>query len=277
MFSALLEFSGLPQIGFAHHFYYAGLHQGRYGKDEKTFELVYVKSGEIAFELYGRHCTVPAGGIFLLFRHLPVQIFCTGAHCSVQLSMDYELTLLEEEGSREDFPGIVLPVVIPPCAEAEAIKRELYSIVSQMNISRETAHFAASLAAAGILERINRFYRSGLSASQHAPSSLSYKIKKYIAGAMDKDIPLSDLAETLDKTPNYLNAVFKEANGITIHQYINREKVRVIAELMEDKGLSFKAACENVAITDVSYGYRLFKKHTGVTPGDYLAGKRYQE
>jgi len=274
--NALLEFSSLPQIGFAHHFY-AENHSSIYGKKEKSFEVVYVKSGRITGELYGQCFVAEQGSIFILFRHLPIRILSSGAHCTVQLSMEYTFDLLEEGCPvPEEFPGIVVPFVIPPCSDNEVIKKDLYAIVSQMGISRKTNQMGASLCAMGVLEKINRLGRSNLSGAQQSGSILSYRVKKYIASHMDREVSLAELAAEMDKTPNYLNAVFKETNGITLHQYMSREKVRIIAELMENKGLPFKTACENVAVTDVSYGYRLFKKHTGLTPGEYLSGGRYQ-
>jgi len=55
---------------------------------------------------------------------------------------------------------------------------------------------------------------------------------------------------------------------------MNREKIRLIAELMEYQGLTFQEACENVGITDLSHGYRLFKRHMGVTPKQYITAER---
>ena len=77
------------------------------------------------------------------------------------------------------------------------------------------------------------------------------------------------LAKQQDISPGYLATVFKKETGITIGQYINSEKIRLISELMNNKGLSFRLACESVGIADVSYGYRLFKKQMGLTPGEY--------
>ena len=71
-------------------------------------------------------------------------------------------------------------------------------------------------------------------------------------------------------TPNYINSVFKKRQGISIRQYINKEKVSLICELMHHRGVSFKIACENAGIFDVSYGYRLFKKSMGITTKEFL-------
>jgi len=106
---------------------------------------------------------------------------------------------------------------------------------------------------------------------------LCYKIKKIITGSKGEDISLDLLSRKIGKTPNYLNYVFKEETGMTIHSYIIKEKVRIICELILSRSLSFKDACQAVGINDVSYGYRLFKKQTGLTPGAFSKGETYSK
>ena len=132
------------------------------------------------------------------------------------------------------------------------------------------------MAALGILSKIDRIGRRQ-AATESTTSLWEYKIKEYIARYIHKNITLGDIAAALQKTPNYLNSVFHEATGTSIHRYINGEKVKRIAEILENREMSFQDACAAVAITDVSYGYRLFKKHMGVTMRSYLSGERKQK
>lgn len=273
-----LQFNTIPHIGFAHHFYMENYCQ-KHNISEKSLELVYVKNGEIIAEVYGMSFKVHEGSIFLLFRDLPYKLYSAGgvpqAHCSIQLVFDYSLSIIKDFYELPgDFNGLILPLVIAPGAETEMIKKELYTIVSELGTSREKYTLSASLAAMGILAKLDRICRWELYAKKKSASILEYKIKQYITEHIHKNIHLTDLETALEKTPNYLNSVFKLSTGLSINQYISKEKVRLIGELMENKGLSFKASCESVAIMDVSYGYRLFKKHMGVTPKTYLLGNR---
>ncbi|MBQ9859458.1 MAG: helix-turn-helix transcriptional regulator [Clostridia bacterium] len=275
MFYACLSFTGLPKVGFAHHFYTENY--GTYqAPDDSTFELVYIKQGGITVELYGERFTAQPGSLLLLYRHLPARLTSTDStaqsHCSVQFSLPCEVTIRwEGTPPPADFAGILLPMVYPPGEETERIKRELYGIVSDLGISREENERSASLRVVGLLGRLSSLYGRNLHSS--ASSVLSYRVKRYIAAHLGRrSITLQQLAAELDKTPNYINAVFKSVNGITIHQYINRERVRMMADLMEHRGLSFQEACENVGVEEPTYGYRLFKKQMGVSPGEYLRG-----
>lgn len=280
MKGTLLHFTGLPQIGFAHHFYMENYQQNN-NTSEKSLELVYVKSGSIVAEMYNQTFLIEPGSLFILYRDLPYRLYTVNgepqSHCSVQLIMDFSCEYAEDTGEcPKNYNGLILPVIQPPGPDTENLKKDLYSLVSDLSISREKFGFSSALAACGILAKLDGLCRQKLNSQKSASSYWEYRIKRYIAEHLHQNITLDSLACALEKTPNYLNSVFRESAGITLHQYINREKMQLIAELMKNKNLSFQMACENVAINDISHGYRLFKKHMGITPGAYLAGKHWK-
>lgn len=278
MAATLIHFQDVPMLGFAHHLYTEEPRQIQ-NDIQHSFVLVYVKTGHLTVQIYDRSFEAPAGCVLVLFRHVPFQILSVGNmpqdYCSVQVYTDYSFGFLEDN---EDFPanfaGLALPVVIPPGSDAERIKKDMYAIVSSLSVSREAYKFSAAMMMCGILSRLDTLYRQ----KQHRGKSMSpyweHKIKSYIADHIRERISLDVLAKSMDKTPNYLNSVFIKTTGVSIHQYINREKMRLAAALMEGQGLTFGEACENVGITDLSHGYRLFKRHMGVTPKEYLSAER---
>ncbi len=278
MAATLISFQELPKFGFAHHLYTEEIRQIQ-NDIQRSFVLVYVKSGHLTVQIYDRIFEAPAGSVLVLFRHVPFQIFSARGmpqdYCSIQIYTDYSVGFLDDnEDFPEDFAGLALPVVIPPGVDAELIKKDMYAIVSSLSISREVYSFSAATMVCGILSRIDALYRQ----KQHRGKSVSIyweqRIKRYLADHMRETVSLESLAEVMDKTPNYLNSVFSKATGMSIHQYMNREKMRFAATLMETQGLAFREACENVGITDLSHGYRLFKRHMGVTPKEYLSAER---
>lgn len=277
MAATLIQFCDVPKFGFAHHLYTEDPHQIQ--KDiQHSFVLVYVKSGHLTARIYGKTFEAPAGSILVLFRHVPFQLQSGGNmpqdYCSIQICTGYSFGLLEDnEDFPENFSGLALPVVIPPGSDAEGIKKDMYTIVSSLTVSREVYGFSAAMTVCGILSRLDTLYRQ----KQHRGKSISLywenRIKRYIADHIRELVSLEELAHAMDKTPNYLNSVFRKATGVGIHQYINREKMRLAAALMEEQALTFGEACENVGICDLSHGYRLFKRHMGVTPKEYLSAE----
>lgn len=277
MSATLISFQTLPKFGFAHHLYTEDPWQEQKNL-QKSFVLVYVKSGHLTAQIYGRTFEAPAGSILVLFRHVPFRLSCTDGsaqdYCSIQVYADYSFDFIEDS---DDFPagfsGLSLPVVTLPSGDTEQIKKDMYAIVSSLSISRELYSTCATMALCGILYKLDALYRQKLHRGKSTFSYWEDRIKRYVAGHIQSQITLKDLAQTMGKTPNYLNSVFSEAAGISIHQYINREKMRLAATLMETRQLSFQDACENVGITDLSHGYRLFKRHVGVTPKKYMSGE----
>ena len=273
---AALEFNTLPRVGFAHHFHVENYEQN-HKKQENSLEIVYVKEGTVLLESGGVCTEVAPGSVAVIFRTMPFSIRAVdGAlhrHCSVQLQFDYRLSLLDDTTPPPaEFEGLLLPLILPPCAEAENIRKELYTIVSELGVSRCEREFPAALTALGILARLDGLQRQK-SITGNTSSIWEYRIKQYIARHLHTDITLSDIAEALGKTPNYLGSVFRAATGSSILQYINGEKVRRIAEMMETREMPFKTACAAVGITDVAYGYRLFKQYMGVPMRTYLSGE----
>lgn len=277
---ALLTFTQLPQVGFAHHFYTEAYSQ-RHTNPNNSLELAYVKEGAFTAEFGGNSYTIQPGSVLVLMRNRPFRTYAPPglpqAHCSVQLVLDYTCEFVENPTEiPSDFPGLVLPLVVPPGAEAEQIRKELYTIVAEVSARRDAPPLSVSAAGLTLLMQLDRLFRRTQYRKQTG-SLLEYKVKRYVAEHIHREITLEEIGEALHKSPNYLNSVFKMATGLSIRRYINRERVHRIAELMEGKGLPFKTACENVAIYDVSYGYRLFKQHMGMTSRAYFEMQRHVE
>lgn len=277
MAATLISFKNIPQFGFAHHVYTENTHQIQ-NDIQRSFVLVYVKSGHLTAHIYDRTVEAPAGSILILFRHVPFQLSSPGNtsqdYCSIQVYTDYSFDLMEDG---EDFPpnyaGLALPLTVPPGNEAEQIKKDMLSMISALSVSRELYSFSAAMTLCGILSRLDAFYRQKQHRGKNTSFYWEYKIKRYIADHIRSVVSLEELAAAMEKTPNYLNNVFSRSAGISMHQYMNREKTRLIAALMEDQGLTFQEACENVGITDLSHGYRLFKRYMGVTPRQYMTAE----
>ena len=275
MYYGELTFNTVPTIGFAHHLYAEKQQTTVYGRHHKGFEIVYISNGELELNYNEQTLTASTGSIVVLFRELPITLFGSAeqSHCTVQAEMPLQFTLLDN-GEIPQPNSLYLPFVIPPCPENERIKKMLYTIVSDLGVSREDNGFHAALQFMEILRLLDKHARTLYCELDNA-SLISYRVKQLISQQFDKTLTLADIAADLNKTPNYINRLFREANGITIHQYINREKAARIAELIRHRQIPFKTACDSVGIFDTAFGYRLFKKHIGITPKQFLNSKVY--
>ena len=96
----------------------------------------------------------------------------------------------------------------------------------------------------------------------------------YIHENLDKKLSLSELAKKCFYNPSYFSRVFKERFGITLADYLTRERTEHAAKLL----LSTDYTTEHIA-TVCGYGdksslYRAFRKEYGVTPSEYRTQKQ---
>lgn len=80
------------------------------------------------------------------------------------------------------------------------------------------------------------------------------------------DLNISITALHFDITPSYLSALFKEQTGQNLLEYINHTRVERVKELLEE-GLNLTEICALTGFRSSGALIRVFKKSTGVTPG----------
>lgn len=276
MLAGYLKFDSIPKIGFAHHHYSDG-YIFDYKKKANSFEIVYINSGTIVAEFNGKTFYAHEGDIFVLFRHLPIKLYTHGykqqSHCTVQLEFDYTFKLVElSEPFADD--GIILPFLTKQCSLTKEIKRDLYGIVHQVSASPDRHSFSAALKTIEIMKKLDSIARETSEKTNPTHSHIASLVENYVNNNVYKKIRLSDISVAIGKSPNYINFAFKKAKGTTITKYINEEKISVITTLMKKQNMHFSEACNSVGILDYSYGYRLFKKHTGLTPNMFLKSEQ---
>lgn len=272
MLAGYLKFNSIPEIGFAHHHYSDG-YMFDYKKTTNSFEIVYINSGTIVSEFNGKTFYAEAGDIFVLFRHLPIKLYSYGneeqSHCTVQLQFDYTFELIE---LNDQFPddGIILPFITKRSALTKEIRKVLYEIVHQVSTSPDRYSFDSALKAVEIMQKLNNIARNTVKKENESHSKIATLVENYVKDNINKKINLKDISIAVGKSPNYINFAFKNIKGSTITEYINEEKISVITTLMRKHNIHFSEACNAVGITDISYGYRLFKKYIGLTPNMFL-------
>ena len=94
-------------------------------------------------------------------------------------------------------------------------------------------------------------------------------IDRYINENMDQNISIDDLAERLNYSKYYFLREFKKLNDITPYQYVVDMKMRKAKELLSQKDYSIAEASYDLGYSDQAYFTHAFKKHTGLTPGQF--------
>jgi len=90
-------------------------------------------------------------------------------------------------------------------------------------------------------------------------------MEKYYA----RDISIEHLAGDLNMSPRNFLRRFKQATGRLPGEYLQATRVAIAKEMLEDGARSVQAVSAAVGYEDVSFFRVVFKRCTGMTPGEY--------
>ena len=94
-------------------------------------------------------------------------------------------------------------------------------------------------------------------------------VRGYIADHLLENINIGVLAEHLSCSQSRLMRIFKKKNGLTIMEYLTRERMKKAKRLLEDTDLPISTIASFAGYEDYSYFTRVFKKESGITPREY--------
>lgn len=99
---------------------------------------------------------------------------------------------------------------------------------------------------------------------------LARRIKAYIASSDKAALSLETVAEAFNMSSRHLSRVFKSTEGENFSKYLVRARFEAACNLLcENLDLSIADISNEVGYSNVGYFIKLFKQHTGVTPGQY--------
>lgn len=104
-----------------------------------------------------------------------------------------------------------------------------------------------------------------------ASEDMNYVVcaQTYICEHFSEDISLEDCAAKAGVNAFYLSHIFREQTGQTFVEYLTQVRMRRALELCKDPAQSIKSIAEQSGYSNISYFYRVFKKATGKTIGEY--------
>lgn len=93
--------------------------------------------------------------------------------------------------------------------------------------------------------------------------------KDFVVRNLNRKISLTRIAEEVGRNPSYLSRKFAEQEGVTLRQYILRERLRAAANMLRysDEGISTIAGY--LQFSSQSYFGVCFKEQYGMTPNSY--------
>jgi len=94
-------------------------------------------------------------------------------------------------------------------------------------------------------------------------------IVSYVDTHLSEDISLDLIADKLNLTAGYLSTYFKEKTGTNFSEYLNGLRVQRAKELLRNLDTKIQEASLQVGYQNVNSFIRMFKRYSGMTPGEY--------
>ena len=92
---------------------------------------------------------------------------------------------------------------------------------------------------------------------------------KYLEENVIPDKSIAEISSMCGVSVGCFERLFKAHYGITPMEFLNAQKIFFIKELLRDKNNSLEEIAEKTGFCDSGYLCRIFKKKTGMTPGEY--------
>jgi len=96
------------------------------------------------------------------------------------------------------------------------------------------------------------------------------QIRKYVDGNYMDDVSIERMGVVFGVTPTYLSRIFREKTGEKYIDYVTGIRMKKAEELLETQKYSIRRVSEQVGYSSEKYFSRLFKKHFGVSPSQYM-------
>lgn len=94
------------------------------------------------------------------------------------------------------------------------------------------------------------------------------KILEFLNTNFTKEMSIEAIAEEFNIDKSYLSHLFKEHVGISVWNYVIFRRISYFNDIV-NKGVNIEEASRLAGFNNYSNFFRLYKKHTGITPMDY--------
>ncbi|WP_197480008.1 helix-turn-helix transcriptional regulator [Paenibacillus swuensis] len=126
-----------------------------------------------------------------------------------------------------------------------------------------------------MLDFLNRLQKQLQHSLKVTPSmKLNHQIKEYLSVNYKIPVKAQDLEEALHFHIDYLTRCLKKHTGLTPLQYLNYLRVEDAKSLLIHTDSKISVIAAQVGIENDNYFIRLFKKHTGYSPGEFRKGRQ---
>ncbi|MCY9662757.1 AraC family transcriptional regulator [Paenibacillus chondroitinus] len=99
---------------------------------------------------------------------------------------------------------------------------------------------------------------------------LMSEVQNYIAAHYREPIRIEELAQLVDRAPNYVTQSFKEVTGLTPISYMHQVRVHAARDLILNTRMTIREVSDFLGYSDQAHFNRVFKKMMGYPPSSLI-------
>lgn len=108
---------------------------------------------------------------------------------------------------------------------------------------------------------------------KRADKTVAY-LQGFILEHLGEDLSLIRLSEQVNLNPSYLSRLYRQATGINVSDFIERERVALAKKLLKGGSERIQDVAARIGYDNTTSFSRFFKKNTGRSPQEYRDGKK---
>lgn len=164
---------------------------------------------------------------------------------------------------RNKGEGNLIPAEAVESSGLSAALMDLFNLIQQNPPNRDMLVLSKLIQLLSLLD--------GLSGAVDTPPQkepLLHRVLRYLNAHCTEDISVAQVADAFHITPSYLAHLFKNRTGLSPWNYVILRRLQRANDLMT-QGLSAEEACYRVGFDNYANFFRLYKKHTGISPSQF--------
>lgn len=172
---------------------------------------------------------------------------------------EYDMGLVFE---KEKIDELQKHIIIPDASSLDDRLREIHR-------EFQTTHF-------GYRKKAESLFTSMLVSvirySKETPKKeviLARDVREYLAEHISEDCSADILSEIFHYHPNYINRVFKENHGTTIHNFLIRQRIKIAKELLVTSNLTLEKISVRCGFKTLAHFSQCFKNNCGMSPSQF--------
>ena len=260
----------------------------------KFIEIVYVISGTAFHEVHGVSASVKKGDLFLINMDTP-HVFRYDEHSAEPFST-YDLKFTPEffDTSVKNYQALEslnnsflfytlfhsLDETVPFLSVSEKTSFELNGILEKIYQEfTEKKKGYIEIIRGYLIELIVKLFRmidqNGDERNTEQSAQAVDFICNYINHNFSTKISIQELANQVYMNLSYLGRVFRQKTGMSISAMIQKVRIDHACRMLSDTKRTVLDISQSCGFEDVKFFYKVFKKYTGMLPGEYReTGKR---